>query len=78
MSKSPFLDFFQRGLNAPRLVGWRVGCGPQYLALEEIPSLSYRRPLWLVGFKKEGLGLDGGCSIYQGHLLFQKATYGCT
>ena len=26
--------------------------------------------------KIDGPGLDGFCSIYQGHLFFQKATYG--
>ena len=29
----------------------------------------------LVWLKIHGTGLDGFCSIYQGHLFFQKATY---
>ena len=29
----------------------------------------------LVSITIDGTGFDGGCSIYQGHLLFQKATY---
>ena len=31
---------------------------------------------FLVGLKIKGPGLDGVCSIYQGHLFVQKATYG--
>ena len=34
----------------------------------------HRRP-FQVSFVKHGTGLDGFYSIYQGHLIFQKATY---